>query len=588
MAFSNLPSLVFSVASQYDGKGLAKAQKDIKSLSQSVKNFAGTFGVALGAAGIVQFGKSSVKAFSDAQREGVILNNTLKNLGLAFAGPEINRYIDSIGKLYGVTGDQAVPAMQALLSATGSVAKSQEMMNTALNIAAANNISVSEAAKGLSQAYLGNRKALSQYNTGLTKAELQLKSFDDVQELLDKRLKGAATEAAGTYAGQMLILKENAEQAKEVIGKGLVDAFKILAGDKTTEDLAETMATAANNTARFSRELAKVIKTLTTPIDFVSGSLAWFIENTQKYADLLIAGDPSGFFRKPVTGPEARPLIAQQSPGERTMAVKAAQEAEKRAKALRKIEQDRLNNLKKIAAEQAKKLALDKASAFLNKANQIFDLERIQLAAAAMAKQTEEDRVRIRLKTNILELEDAINEGNVQAATKFASLITQDAALLGQLRGVMISLGDVPNPFEAWLATLQAALAALLALTTIKPTATVMGTPNNNYVGGTYLGPDVYQSTLTGQALANKLAKNDAFATMADGGIVSSATMALIGEAGPEAVIPLNRMGSMGGTYITVNVSGSVTTERDLVDAITQGIYNNQAAGIPINYSTVY
>ena len=34
-----------------------------------------------------------------------------------------------------------------------------------------------------------------------------------------------------------------------------------------------------------------------------------------------------------------------------------------------------------------------------------------------MAKQTEEDRVRIRLKTNILELEDAINEGNVQAAT---------------------------------------------------------------------------------------------------------------------------------------------------------------------------
>jgi hypothetical protein len=64
--------------------------------------------------------------------------------------------------------------------------------------------------------------------------------------------------------------------------------------------------------------------------------------------------------------------------------------------------------------------------------------------------------------------------------------------------------------------------------------------------------------------------------------------MALIGEAGPEAVIPLNKMGSMGGTYVTVNISGSVTTERDLVDAITQGIYNNQAAGIPINYSTVY
>jgi hypothetical protein len=39
---------------------------------------------------------------------------------------------------------------------------------------------------------------------------------------------------------------------------------------------------------------------------------------------------------------------------------------------------------------------------------------------------------------------------------------------------------------------------------------------------------------------------------------------------------------------IVVNVQGSVTTERDLVSAITQGIYNNQASGIPINYSTAY
>jgi len=42
------------------------------------------------------------------------------------------------------------------------------------------------------------------------------------------------------------------------------------------------------------------------------------------------------------------------------------------------------------------------------------------------------------------------------------------------------------------------------------------------------------------------------------------------------------------GSAIIVNVAGSVTTERDLVSAITQGIYNNQASGIPINYSTSY
>ena len=43
---------------------------------------------------------------------------------------------------------------------------------------------------------------------------------------------------------------------------------------------------------------------------------------------------------------------------------------------------------------------------------------------------------------------------------------------------------------------------------------------------------------------------------LAEGGIVSSPTSALIGEAGPEAVIPLSKMGSMGNTYnITINAN---------------------------------
>jgi hypothetical protein len=43
---------------------------------------------------------------------------------------------------------------------------------------------------------------------------------------------------------------------------------------------------------------------------------------------------------------------------------------------------------------------------------------------------------------------------------------------------------------------------------------------------------------------------------LAEGGIVTGPTNALIGEAGPEAVIPLNKMGRMGSTYnITINAN---------------------------------
>jgi len=57
---------------------------------------------------------------------------------------------------------------------------------------------------------------------------------------------------------------------------------------------------------------------------------------------------------------------------------------------------------------------------------------------------------------------------------------------------------------------------------------------------------------------------------LAEGGIVSKPTLAMIGEAGPEAVIPLNR-GGMGPTYnITINggLSGSADIGRAVVDAI--------------------
>jgi hypothetical protein len=67
------------------------------------------------------------------------------------------------------------------------------------------------------------------------------------------------------------------------------------------------------------------------------------------------------------------------------------------------------------------------------------------------------------------------------------------------------------------------------------------------------------------------------YKAMATGGIVTSPTMALIGEAGPEAVIPLSKMGSMGGG-ITVNVNGG--DPQAVVDALRR--YQRQNGFVPI------
>jgi hypothetical protein len=71
---------------------------------------------------------------------------------------------------------------------------------------------------------------------------------------------------------------------------------------------------------------------------------------------------------------------------------------------------------------------------------------------------------------------------------------------------------------------------------------------------------------------------------MADGGIVKASpggTLALIGEGGrDEAVIPLDRMGSMGGNNVTIHVNGG--DPRAVVDALRKYMQTHGAVPIRI------
>ena len=66
---------------------------------------------------------------------------------------------------------------------------------------------------------------------------------------------------------------------------------------------------------------------------------------------------------------------------------------------------------------------------------------------------------------------------------------------------------------------------------------------------------------------------------MATGGIVTSPTLALIGEAGPEAVVPLDRAGGMG-TTVNINVNGG--DPRAVVDALRKYMQTHGAVPIRI------
>jgi len=70
---------------------------------------------------------------------------------------------------------------------------------------------------------------------------------------------------------------------------------------------------------------------------------------------------------------------------------------------------------------------------------------------------------------------------------------------------------------------------------------------------------------------------------MANGGIVNSPTLALIGESGPEAVVPLDKMNTGGG--VTINVTGGLSTSAEIGQAVVNALraYSRSAGPLALN-----
>ena len=139
MAFPDI-----KIGSKFDAKGFKQAESASKKLAK-------TFGLAFSAKAIVNFGKASAKAFIEDENAARSLGVTIKNLGLNYDNNAVlvGRFIDNLEQQTGVLDDELRPAMDRLLRATGSVTKSQELLNLSLDIAAGTGKTVTQVSQSL-------------------------------------------------------------------------------------------------------------------------------------------------------------------------------------------------------------------------------------------------------------------------------------------------------------------------------------------------------------------------------------------------------------------------------------------------------
>jgi hypothetical protein len=464
------------IIAEFIGKNAFKqADSAANKLNKTVKSLGQSFGLAFGGAALGYAIKSTIKDFADAEREAVNLTNTVKNLGLAFDAPQVTAYVEQIGKLYGVTGDQAVPALQALLSATGSVSKSTAIFNTALDLAASRSADVGEVAKDLAKAYVGNTKALNQYDLGLTKAELSSKTFEEIMDVIGSKTMGAADEAAQSLSGQLAILSEVTNQAKERIGGGLFEALGGVAGPngaggaaKNIENLSMKLTDAITGFGYLVQEIK-----IAAPILAAAGvtvGLAWAPWFTAIGVAALAIGAIGNAMKKNTpqiavnTGKLFFPGAGDGGYAEREKArKKAEQEAIARNKQLAKFIKDQAKSAADLVKQRRLQNAIDKANLALGKGEEIFDMDKIQIAAA-LTNQAEQlgkatsstqilqianDTARLNVKKSISELEDAIASKDEAAIKRATAKLNEDIKVLGTLTKQDLKLQDIQSILES-------------------------------------------------------------------------------------------------------------------------------------------
>ena len=433
MAFPDI-----NIGSKFDAKGFKQAQTATDKLNKSVKSLASTFGIAFGTTAVVAFAKASVRAFIQDDNAARSLGITLKNLGLETGNTSkyVNEMISDLEKQTGVLDDDLRPAMDRLLRATMSVTKAQQLLGLALDISAGTGKDLTTVTQGLQKAYLGNNASLGRLGVGLSKAELTSSSFEEIQLRLTELFAGQASSAAESYAGQLNKLTIAGNNAKEIIGKGIIQALTESSGsfNNATTDI-ENYAKAISDLIvdfgrffRLSNAVPSIFELLTDPVSA--------IKNFDKVADQIDA------------------QIAKQNAlamGKNPIQSGSYLTTQKKITALTK-EQSKAQA--KILADKRLTLALDKANLALAKGTDVFDMDKIQLNAAligqaeALGKAESSAQVlaiandvqRLKVKQSINELEDAIASKDVARIERATKQLNEDLKILGTLQSQNFTL----------------------------------------------------------------------------------------------------------------------------------------------------
>jgi hypothetical protein len=576
------------ISDYYDG-GVKKAQQSFKDLAKNAALGAVSFG-ALSAF----IGKATQAAIADEKAQDLLAQQLRISTRASQAQiDEVERAITQMSYQAAVADDELRPALGNLVRATDDAAKAQEILGLALDISAATGKPLEAVSVALSKAYLGQVTALQRLGVPLDQAAVKAKDFDAIMGDLNETFRGSADVFAKSTEGRMKTLRIAVDELSEEIGKRLLPALGRIAdvGIPAVKNLAsafDAVAEAVEGAQEDQGFWEKTFKrSFQMAFDVTGGFLARmvFLRNeTEKSANSFnLFANAANIIKN--AGQNIKDVYL---PSIDETINKTNELKNKTTEAARKM-REAFGNARAGVREALKGLQEQISNTISNAITTGIDFGSIRSAAkdagttfmAGLAESVAKakvfaDRLQQLLRAGLSQ--DAlaqVAQAGADAGTLIADeLLAGGAATIGQANDLVAAAQKAAIETGTLAGATYYNEGTVLAQQLTKGITDVISKYKIKLSS-----PGLTEKQLN--RLRNRFALDVDFVmsqvpALANGGIVASPTLALIGEAGPEAVVPLDKMGQMGN--VTINVNGG--DPNAVVDALRT--YMRQNGSVPI------
>jgi len=215
-----------------DSADLDKALKDVDG---KIKSSTESWGKNMKIAGAVMTGVGvaitgalvmSVKAAAEEQVGIEKLRVAMGNVGIAYDGAEgsLEKWINSTMKATAYSDDQQREALSTLIPLTGNLAKAQEYLGLAMDLARWKGMDLVSASELIGKVSAGNIGILARQGIIVEEGATAFEALAQIQ----KMAAGQAEAYGKTTSGQMEILKNSFDDVKESIGGALIPVLASL------------------------------------------------------------------------------------------------------------------------------------------------------------------------------------------------------------------------------------------------------------------------------------------------------------------------------------------------------------------------